>query len=81
MLPMAGSYGPERRLRQGGLMDPRNYGVVGYGQSSPRNSSLNGQSFQYAQVVEFKELVVFWSMIMAAYPSFLQQKSPGTSSL
>ena len=31
MLPMAGSYGPERR--QGGLMDPRNYGVFGCGQS------------------------------------------------
>ena len=45
MLPMAGTtYGPERR--QGGLMDPRNYGVFGYGQSSPRNTRLNGQSFQ-----------------------------------
>ena len=42
MLPMTGGYGPERR--QGGLMDPRNYGM--YGQSSPRNVSLNGQSFQ-----------------------------------
>ena len=42
MLPMTGGYGPERR--QGGLMDPRNYGM--YGQSSPRNNSLNGQSFQ-----------------------------------
>ena len=36
MLPMTGGYGPERR--QGGLMDPRNYGM--YGQSSPRNNSL-----------------------------------------
>ena len=42
MLPMTRGYGPERR--QGGLMDPRNYGM--YGQSSPRNVSLNGQSFQ-----------------------------------
>ena len=42
MLPMTGSYGPEKR--QGGLMDPRNYGM--HGQSSPRNNSLNGQNFQ-----------------------------------
>ena len=41
MLPMTTGYGPERR--HGGLMDPRNYGMCG--QSSPRNNSLNGQSF------------------------------------
>ena len=41
MLLMTGGYGPERR--QEGLMDPRKYGM--YGESSPRNVSLNGQSF------------------------------------
>ena len=44
MLPMTGGYGPERK--QGGLMDPRNYGM--YGQSNPRNPRnvrLNGPNF------------------------------------
>ena len=52
MLPMAGTYGPERR--QGGLMDPRNYAV--FGQSSPRNTSLNGQSFQGCTGCEFNKV-------------------------
>ena len=42
-------------------MDPRNYGVCG--QSSPRNNSLNGQSFQgYRLWVSTRCMSRFWWM-------------------